>query len=156
MNGDEQFRETLEREKRLTKAFSDEHGRPPRPNDLVEGEGGRWLYGGGIGWWALPTWFGSVGALRSRAPMNDSERMQNVVNAVAPARWQEIATNHFRVEFFARADSQDDASAEIATKVNLVEEKLADLGAKVVDLSSAAPAIPPRRPPTDIVAYVEP
>jgi hypothetical protein len=155
MNGDERHKETLDREKRLTDAFTDNNKRPPRTRDIIEAEGRRWQYGQGIGWWAIPTWFGSGGNLWSRTPMQDSERLQKIVNAVAPARWQEIEADHFRVEFFSHADSQQEASEDIAKKVKLVEEKLADLGAKVHDLSPAAPAIPPRRPPSEIVAYEE-
>jgi hypothetical protein len=153
MNGDEKFRETLDREKRLTDAFSANNGRPPRMNDLIEAEGRRWQYGDGIGWWALPTWFGSSGALLSPSAMNDPERLQKIVNEIGPARWQEIDANHFRVEFFSYADGQDEATKEIVQKAHLVEEKLADLGAKVRDLSPASPAVPPRQPPKDIVAY---
>jgi hypothetical protein len=54
MNGDDKHRETLERELRLTEAFKKAQGREPRTNDVIEAEGGRWVYGDGIGWWSIP------------------------------------------------------------------------------------------------------
>lgn len=53
MNGDENHRETLERERRLTAAFKQTTGRNPATNDTVDAEGGRWQYGEGIGWWLV-------------------------------------------------------------------------------------------------------
>jgi hypothetical protein len=85
--------------------------------------------------------------------MADSERLQKVVNEIAPARWQEIQMDHFRAEFFAEAESADNASGQIGKKVELVEERLADLGVRVENLTEPGPGIPPRRPPKDIVSY---
>ncbi len=100
-------------------------------------------------------WFGSSGDLRSEKPMDDSERLQQVVNEIGPARWQEIEVDHFRAEFFAVADTADEAAKHIDAKVKTVEERLVDFGAKVDHLSAPNPAIPPRKPPKDLVAYTE-
>ena len=100
-------------------------------------------------------WFGASSALRSQKPMEDSERLQRVVNEIAPARWQEIEVDHFRAEFYAQAETKEDAAKQIGSKVKHVHDRLADLGAKVENLSDPGPAIPPRRPPKDIVAYEE-
>ena len=100
-------------------------------------------------------WFGSSSDLRSEKPMEDSERLQMVVNEIAPARWQEIEADHFRAEFYAHAETPEDAAKLIGSKVKHVQDRLSDLNAKVENLSDPVQAIPPRRPPKDIVAYEE-
>ena len=98
-------------------------------------------------------WFQASANLRSDKPMEDSERLQDVVNEIAPARWQEIERDCFRAEFFAEADSADAAASLIGDKAKTVEACLADLGARIEDLTEPKSGIPPRRPPKEIVSY---
>jgi len=93
------------------------------------------------------TWFGSTLDLRSDPPMEDSQRLQAVVDEFAPARWIGLEANYFSAEFFAQVDTSTAAAAAIQAKVTTVEDRLRDLGAKVEGLSQPLPASPPKRPP---------
>ncbi len=87
--------------------------------------------------------------------MQDPERIQRLLNEIGPARWQAIGDRHFHVEFFVNAELPEDAATQMKDKVRRVEDLLADHGAKVEGLGAPSPAIPPRKPPNEIVSYDE-